>query len=95
MTPEESLKFKTIYRYRAYAIQQLNLDGRWRFTHYCPSGLHERWWENNNAPLNKCDVCNEPIPEEIILLWGLIDKEERIEHVKLRNFNPTFNESPR
>lgn len=95
MTPDDMLKKKTVYKDRSYAIEQMEYDGSWRFTHYCPNGLQTRTWENNDADIRSCEQCEETIPEEIILLWGLIDKEVRVQHVKLRNFNPTFNEPPR
>ncbi len=75
MIHDGALKKKTIYKYRAYSIEQREYDGSWVFMHYCPNGLQRRIWENNAIPLKNCDACEETIPEEIILLWGLIDKD--------------------
>lgn len=85
MTPDKMLKKKTVYKYRSYAIEQMEYDGSWRFVHYCPNGLQTRTWENNAADIKPCDRCAETIPEEIILLWGLIDKEDT---PKPRRFGP-------
>ncbi len=43
MTPDEVLKKKTVYKYRAYAIEQMEFDGSWRFTHYCPCGVRSAY----------------------------------------------------
>jgi hypothetical protein len=75
MTVDEALKSKTVYKYRAYSIEQVIYDGRWKFMHYCPNGLTVRTWADNSRVIHDCEFCQEVIPEEIILLWGLIDKD--------------------
>lgn len=80
-TYDEVMKKKTVYKYRAYAIQQREYDGSWVFTHYCPCGLQTRTWENNAKALDNCDICKETISEEILLLWNLIDKDPPVKPI--------------
>ncbi len=80
------------YEEGAYSIQKGDL--RWIFVHPCPEKQHMRLWDDNKRDLKCCDNCNAPIPDRLILLWSLLDKEEFFFPPIRKAINPSLDEYP-